>query len=140
MNGAGQHYQAPVPNGITSPLGTGEPAAAPVVTFQQVALTAAQIRNLFLGAVGLISAGISAGWLFMPAKEADLKAVTAIVETLRTEADQNREAVTRLTVAVDNLSRLVSDLSDRPPAVIVPPPPPARRTAPANGARAGAVR
>lgn len=118
MNGQHPPQQGAPMATITTPLPL-DVANAPVVTIQNVSLSSAQLRNLFLGIAGLVSALLGGGYLFIPAKQTDLQALQQVVETVNREAAEDRKAVSRLTEAVDNLSRIVTEL----PRYVAPPAP-----------------
>ncbi len=113
-------------NGAVSEVG-GTP---PLVTINQINLTAAQIWSVGATVVGAIMSMYAAGYLFLPAKESELKEVTKIVEVLKQDTATNRQAIDRLTTAVDNLSGIVAvmaqDQNRRLQEVEPPAPPPAR--------------
>lgn len=131
MNGAVTPDAAPVPM-QAAPL-------APAVTINQINLTWPQILSAAGSVIAAIWSAYAAGWLFLPAKESELKEVTKVVEVLQTGTKSNREAIERLTVAVDNLSTIVERINQaqieaaNQSAVVPPRPVPARpRAAPAN--------
>lgn len=110
MNGTGQSSYP----GLGSQLPTNE---QPVVTIN-LGLSAKQILAGFGGLSAAIATATTAGWLFLPAKNSDLQAVKAVVEIVRSEQQTSRDAVARLTVAVDNLAAVVEGLRQAPPRVI----------------------
>lgn len=69
-----------------------------------------QITAAFAGLALTISGAIGSGALFMPAKESDLQSIRQIVEMMRGEQERNRDAISRLTLAVDNLSGIVNGM------------------------------
>jgi hypothetical protein len=109
---------------------TDSAAGVPIVTFNQITLTSGQLMRLVAAVVTLIGGGAAGGWLFMPAKETDLKALNAVVETIKDESAQQREAIGRLVVAVERITDTVAELRDKPPAVVQVPAPTVRRAAP----------
>lgn len=115
MNGLGQQSQMP-------PI-AHMPAAEgpPVVTVQNLAFSGNQLRWLVVTAFGLVTWAVGAGYLFMPAKQDDVKALTQVVQTVQQEgrdnrdaigklAADNREAVRQLTEAVRAVNETVIDL------------------------------
>jgi hypothetical protein len=117
MNGAvGQQQQQPYPE---------TPGAQPLVTINQINLTAAQIWSLGAAVVGAIMSMYAGGYLFLPAKESELKEVTKIVEVLKEDTGSNRMAIERLTIAVDNLSGIVAVMAQKQnePVAVEPPAP-----------------
>jgi hypothetical protein len=85
----------------------------PAVTINQIQLTGRQIMALGSAVIGAIMSAYGAGWLFMPAKDSDLKSLVQIVTTMQQQTDANRQAVERLTLAVDNLSGLVEGITPK---------------------------
>jgi len=135
MNGSAQAATAPsgLPQIPTMPMGSF-PAAdgAPLLTINQIQLSSGQIRWIMGAVIAALGALGSAGYLFMPAKDVELKALNAVVETIKDESRQQRETITRLTVAVERITEVVAELRDKPepaPQVIQIPPAPAPRTA-----------
>jgi hypothetical protein len=94
------------------------PAAteAPVVTVNQINLSGKQILAIFGGVCSAIVSLYGSGWLFRPAKDADLQALTQIVQKLQAESDKS---INRLTVAIDNLSGLVAEIKNQKQRVII---------------------
>ena len=76
--------------------------------YQPSVITLATVRWIVGGIIGGIWSMYAAGWLFLPAKQSDLHALTQVVQTLDTAQKESRDAIARLTVAVDNLSGIVS--------------------------------
>lgn len=75
----------------------------PLITISEIRLTWTQLAALFTGGGGLIAAGITGGWLFMPAKESDFLALKASVVQLAQEQKESRETLSRLTDAINVL-------------------------------------
>lgn len=86
----------------------------PVITVSQFALTWDHIVKLGTLVFGAIMSAYAAGWIFVPAKQTELEALTRVVQVLQTGQAETREAVGRLTLAVDNLASKVVELRDRP--------------------------
>lgn len=63
---------------------------------------------------GMISSGALAGYVFIPAKDRDVKALEIQVQQIGTRLDSLQPVVLRLTEAVDALARNVQDLVERP--------------------------
>ena len=82
----------------------------PVAYMQPIAITPASIRWVVGGMIGAIWSMYAAGWLFLPAKQDDMTALTRVVQTLQVKQDETNTAVKRLTEAVDNLSGIVSTI------------------------------
>jgi hypothetical protein len=81
--------------------------ATPLAYYQPFAITPSTIK-WFGGMVCAIIVTLhGSGWLFMPAKQDDMTALTRIVQTLQQGQAETNKAVERLTVAVDNLSGIV---------------------------------
>jgi len=107
----GQATQAPQaqPNpayGVPQPMGHDTPLAY----YQPSVITLATVRWIVGGVIGAIWSLYAAGWLFLPAKQSDLEALTRVVVALDTAQKESKGAIERLTVAVDNLSNIVTRL------------------------------
>jgi hypothetical protein len=90
----------------------------PIVQINQINLTSKQLLAGVMAVCTLIGSGAFGGWLFMPARATDLDALKGIVELVRTEQQTNKEAIQRMTQAVDNLAGVVDGLRQAPPRVI----------------------
>lgn len=82
----------------------------PVIQVSPISISLAQVRWAVLGVIGAIWSLYTADYLYRPAKATDLEAMTRVVQTLDIAQRESREAISRLTVAVDNLSGIVSRL------------------------------
>ncbi len=86
----------------------------PIIQVAPMMLSLAHIK--WIGA--LIISGIftaqGAGWLFMPAKQTELTALVGVVRAIDERQMASQKAVERLTVAVDNLSAIVSEMGQAP--------------------------
>lgn len=85
----------------------------PIAYYTPIAITPSTIKWFIAATVSIMgflaSAPIAERYL-MPAKDSDLQAYVRIVETLRSEQEKSREAISRLTLAVDNLSGIVNSM------------------------------
>lgn len=113
----GQHM-----NGVQPHMPTPLPEEPPVI---QVNLGIKMRHMIWASTVvgGMISSGALAGYLFMPAKDRDVKALEIQVQQIGTRLDSLQPVVMKLTEAVDALARNVQDLVDRPDARPVLPVP-----------------
>lgn len=98
MNGTGDH------------VSVADAGGPPIVTINQINLTGKQIVSIGSMLIGAIMSAYAAGWLFLPAKQSDLEALTRVVVALDTAQKESKGAIERLTVAVDNLSNIVTRL------------------------------
>lgn len=115
----GQHQQSP-----PSPQTTDTPLAY----YQPVAITGGTIKWI-AGAIASVMMFLAASpvadrWM-MPAKDSELKALQGVVELMRQQhmdlqkqMETTRDAMARLTLAVDNVAGVVADLKQTPPKVI----------------------
>lgn len=104
-NGTGQQpMQTPgVPPGMTQDT--------PIAYYTPIAITPGTIKwfmGATVGIIGFLAASPVAERYMMPARDSDLQSVRVLVDTLRAEQQQSRDAISRLTVAVDSLSGLVT--------------------------------
>jgi hypothetical protein len=99
MNGV-----TPQPMGVPATMGPDTPLAY----YQPTVITLATVRWIVGGIIGAIWSMYAAGWLFLPAKQSEFEALTKVVQTLDNAQKDSRQALERLTVAVDNLSGLVN--------------------------------
>jgi hypothetical protein len=103
-------YEGPPLDGITPPPGTEEPVKhshdmQEAVIHVNFGLSWTRIRNALLGAGGLIAAGISAGYIFLPAKDQDVKQLTNQVVSLMATVERLNTTLLSLQVTVDQLSK-----------------------------------
>lgn len=117
VNGSGDHMQMPGTPQSPQPLGPD----TPVAYYQPIAITPAVIKWLVLGVIGAIWSMNASGYLFVPAKDSELKALQTIVQTVQQQQtdfqrqmEGTRDALSRLTLAVDNLSGIVDGLKKVP--------------------------
>lgn len=85
----------------------------PLAYYTPIAITPGTIKWFFgamLGIVGFLAATPVAERYMMPAKDSDLQSVRMIVEGMRGELKESRDAIARLTLAVDNLSGIVAQM------------------------------
>ena len=82
----------------------------PVIHVQPITISLAQVRWAVFGIIGAIWSLYTADYLYRPAKATDLEAIARVVQTLDIAQKESRDAVSRLTLAVDNLSGIVSRL------------------------------
>lgn len=107
-NGKFPAAEQPQPYSGVHPIIMGQDT--PLAYYQPSVITLATVRWIVGGIIGGIWSMYAAGWLFLPAKQSDLHALTQVVQTLDTAQKESRDAIARLTVAVDNLSGIVSRL------------------------------
>lgn len=103
----------------------------PVVSIQNVSFSGSQLRWIFSTIMVLVSGLVGGGYLFIPAKQDDLRTLERAFELVRIESQQNRDAIGKLTEAVTDIKQVVVEMRDRPPPV----PEVIYRTAPAPRAR-----
>lgn len=89
-------------------------ADTPLISIAPVSLSLAQLRWVVGGVIGAIWSAYVGGWLFLPAKDADLQSLRGSFEIVQAEQKQARDALVRLTTAVDNLSGIVDRLGSAP--------------------------
>jgi hypothetical protein len=85
----------------------------PIAYYTPVAITPGTIKAFLaavVGIIGFLAVTPVAERYMMPAKDSDLQAVRVIVDTMRSELKESRDAVARLTLAVDNLSGIVNQM------------------------------
>lgn len=115
-------------NGMASAYGTQQPPDAYNMPHTEASvikidfgLSGKQILA-GLGAIGTFFAtAITAGWLFLPARDSDLKTLQGVVEIVRQQQidfqkqmESSRDAISRLTLAVDNMSGMIDRLQRSP--------------------------
>jgi hypothetical protein len=117
-------YQPPYHHAQLPPYGPGSqgaaaaPAAEAAVIRIDLGLTGKQIMMGLGGLASIVTAGITAGWLFLPAKDTDLRKLEGVVQIVTQKQEASNSAIERLTLAVDNLSGLVDGLKNTPPKII----------------------
>lgn len=119
-------------NGMASAYGNQQPPSAydappteSAVVKIDLGLSGRQIIGAFTAIGTFIVTAFTAGWLFLPARDSDLKTLQGIVEIVRQQHadfqrqhEASRDALARMTVAIDNLSYVVEGLRQAPPKVI----------------------
>lgn len=103
--------------GINGAAGTPYTAEPPVVKID-LGLTGKQIVGGLSALAAMIVSGITAGYIFLPAKDRDLKALQGVVEVVRQEQVAMRDAMGRITAALDGMTAAVDRLQQQPPKVI----------------------
>ncbi len=123
----GQHM-----NGLQPHIATSPPDE-PTVVQLNLGIKARHIMWAATIVGGMISSGTFAGYLFMPAKDRDLKALETQVRDITTKVVTLEQVALRLTDAVESLGRNVQLLVERPanPRPILP----RERTQPLPGRR-----
>jgi hypothetical protein len=96
MNGTGDH------------VSVADAGGPPIVTINQINLTGKQIVSIGSMLIGAIMSAYAAGWLFLPAKQKEFEALNKVVVVMQQQLDESRQAINRLTLAVDNMSGIVS--------------------------------
>lgn len=119
VNGSGDHMQMPGTPQSPQPLGPD----TPVAYYQPIAITPSGIKWL-CGAVLAVLVAMPSGVMdryLSPAKDSELKALQVIVQTVQQQQTEfqrqmegTRDALSRLTLAVDNLSGIVDGLKKVP--------------------------
>jgi len=98
----------------------------PALTINAITLSWKQIAAAGASVIGAIWSFYVGGYLFVPAKESDLKALTGVVqkiqETVSAFQAENDKTISRLTMAIDNLSGLVSEVKSQRQRVIIQKP------------------
>jgi hypothetical protein len=113
-------------NGMASAYGTQQPPDAynapqpteTAVVKIDLGLSGRQILAGFTAICTFLVSAAAAGWVFLPARQTDLEAVSAIVRVVQQEQTKNQEIVSRLVLAVDNLASVVDQLKNAPPRTI----------------------
>lgn len=110
MNGAYSPQQVEQPQATVSvTTNNAAPPAQPLVTITPpvIRITAAQVWAAILALPATAGVLVSLGIFYVPAKEAELKALIAVVQQVQVVQEDSSKAIKRLTEAVDNLSGLV---------------------------------
>jgi hypothetical protein len=111
-------------NGMASAYGNQQPPstynappAETAVVKIDLGLSGRQILGAFTALGTFLVTAFTAGWLFLPARDSDLKTLQGVVEIVRQQQldfqrqlEASRDAVTRLTLAVDNLSGKIQEI------------------------------
>jgi len=94
--------------------GTGEHVdqGAPIVTINQINLTGKQIVSIGSMLIGAIMTAYTAGWLFLPAKQKEFEALNDVVKVMQVQLTESREAINRLTVAVETMGGALRDMKN----------------------------
>lgn len=106
MNGSQQYAQQQA-QGQSTAL---QPGHEPNIINVNFGLSWKQITAAFAGLALTVSGAVGSGALFLPARDSDLQGVKQIVELMRKDQTENRDALARLTLAVDNLSGIVDGM------------------------------
>jgi hypothetical protein len=93
--------------GQQAPYQSLEPVAVKI----DFGLTGRQILLALGGLATIITSGISAGYIFLPAKETDVQALRVVVEKVSTD-------MVRVTTAIEGLTAAVDRIQQQPPRVI----------------------
>lgn len=120
-------------NGMASAYGTQQPPDAynapqpteTAVVKIDLGLSGRQILWALGSFATFLTTAFTAGWLFLPARDSDLQTLRGVVEIVRQQQldfqrqlESSRDAVSRMTLAIDNLSGVVEGLRQAPPRVI----------------------
>jgi hypothetical protein len=106
MNGL-QQYAAQAAAGQSTAL---QPGHEPNIVNVNFGLSWKQITAAFAGLALTISGAVGSGALFLPARDSDVQGVKQIIEQMRRDQNESRDALSRLTLAVDNLSGIVDGM------------------------------
>lgn len=115
MNGAVNQPQA------SQPLPPGVGVDTPIAYYQPIAITPGTIKWIagMIGGVMIFLAGSPMAEKYLnPAKQSDLVLMQEIVKTLQIGQTEQRDALQRLTLAVDNLSGIVAGMQQTARAVV----------------------
>jgi hypothetical protein len=96
MNGTGEHVEQ----------------GAPIVTINQINLTGKQIVSIGSMLIGAIMSAYAAGWLFLPAKKEEFEALNKVVQVMQVQLTESREAINRLTSAVETMGSAIRDMKN----------------------------
>jgi len=110
MNGVYTQQPAEQPQAtVNVTTNNAGPPAQPLVTITPpiIRFTAAQVWAGILALPATVAMLVSLGIFYVPAKEAELQALIAVVQKVQTVQEDSSAAIKRLTEAVDNLSGLV---------------------------------
>lgn len=89
-------------------------SGSPIVTINQINLTGKQIVSIGSMLIGAIMSAYAAGWLFLPAKQKELESLHGVVQVMQQQLNESKAAINRLTVAVDHMSSIITDLKNTP--------------------------
>jgi hypothetical protein len=121
-------------NGMASAYGTQQPPDAynapqpteTAVVKIDLGLSGRQILGAFTALGTFLVTAFTAGWLFLPARDSDLKTLQGVVEIVRQQQldfqrqlESSRDAMARMTMAIDNLSGKIQDLQERSKRAII---------------------
>lgn len=123
MNGSASHDHQPTPPYQAHPaqLPPGIGTDTPLAYYQPIAITPGTIKWVAgaVASVMLFLAGSPIAERYMsPAKQSDLVIMQEIVKTLQVGQHEQRTALERLTLAVDNLAGIVTGLQQSAKVVI----------------------
>lgn len=94
-------------------------ADSPLITVNQISLSAKQIWTIIFGSFTLLAAAVAQGYLYVPAKANDLTSLSAIVATIQQQHIETRANLValgtqtaKLSEAVDGLTETVLDVGE----------------------------
>ncbi len=94
-----------------------QPAAlttdTPIAYYQPIAITPGTIKwviGAVVGIIGFLASAPVAERYLNPAKQSDLETLARVVQVIQTGQAESREALNRLTLAVDNLAGIVTEI------------------------------
>lgn len=105
-----ENWRKTAVNGQYTGQGPSSPQETPVVRID-LGLTGRQILLALGGLATILTSGLSAGYIFLPAKDADLQVLRTVVEKVSTDVGNMTKAVEGLTAAVERIQQ-------QPPRVI----------------------
>lgn len=120
-------------NGMASAYGTQQPPDAYNAPHPETAVVKIDLGlsgRQILWALGsfatFLTTAFTAGWLFLPARDSDLQTLRGVVEIVRQQQldfqrqlESSRDAMARMTMAIDNLSGKIQDLQERSKRAII---------------------
>jgi hypothetical protein len=106
MNGT----QPSQPHGVPQVMS----ADTPVAYYQPIAITPSTIKWAAAGIIGVIWSMYTADYLYRPARQSEFEALTKVVQVIQQGQAETSKAVERLTLAVDNLSGIVTTIKGAP--------------------------
>lgn len=92
-----------------------QPGHEPNIINVNFGLSWKQITAAFAGLALTVSGAVGSGALFLPARDSDVQGVKQIIEQMRRDQTESRDALSRLTLAVDNLSGIVDGMRSLSP-------------------------
>lgn len=109
----GQHQAHEVQPQPVAPSYPAMGQETPLAYYTPIAITPGTIKwfiGATVGIMGMLASAPIAERYLMPAKDSDLQGIIRIVDSMRADQEKSREAISRLTLAVDNLSGLVNTM------------------------------